>query len=87
MIFLSPQEAGVAGSNPAAAEAARIMAAAWKHPDLGPLVWLAMVTGDSRHAEWALWQLATNAEAPAPQWLRASLHNRATEIATRYGSP
>jgi predicted DNA-binding transcriptional regulator YafY len=40
---------------------------------------------DPRHAEWALWQLATNAEALAPQWLRDSLRNRATAIATRYG--
>jgi len=40
---------------------------------------------DSRHAEWALWQLATNAEALAPQWLRNSLRNRAAAIATRYG--
>jgi predicted DNA-binding transcriptional regulator YafY len=40
---------------------------------------------DSRHAQWALWQLATNAEALAPQWLRASLHDRATAVATRYG--
>ncbi|MGW0807159.1 helix-turn-helix transcriptional regulator [Nonomuraea sp. NPDC002799] len=40
---------------------------------------------DPRHAEWALWQLSTNAEALAPQWLRDSLRNRATAIATRYG--
>jgi predicted DNA-binding transcriptional regulator YafY len=39
---------------------------------------------DPRHAEWALWQLSTNAEALSPQWLRNSLHNRATAIATRY---
>ena len=39
---------------------------------------------DSRHAEWALWQLAENAEAPAPRWLRNSLRNRAAAIATRY---
>ncbi len=39
---------------------------------------------DPRHAEWALWQLATNAEALAPQWLRNSLRNRAAAIATRY---
>ncbi len=39
---------------------------------------------DSRHAEWALWQLATNAEALAPQWLRTSLRNRAAAIATCY---
>ncbi|WP_424531777.1 helix-turn-helix transcriptional regulator [Sphaerisporangium viridialbum] len=40
---------------------------------------------DPRHAEWALWQLTTNAEALAPQWLRNSLRNRAATIATRYG--
>ena len=39
---------------------------------------------DPRHAEWALWQLATNAEALCPQWLRTSLHKRATTIATCY---
>jgi predicted DNA-binding transcriptional regulator YafY len=41
---------------------------------------------DARHAEWALWQLATNAEALAPQWLRTSLRNRAAAIATCYGT-
>ncbi|TQM30704.1 helix-turn-helix transcriptional regulator [Nocardia bhagyanarayanae] len=41
---------------------------------------------DPRHAEWALWQLATDAEALAPQWLRTSLHNRAAAVATRYGA-
>jgi predicted DNA-binding transcriptional regulator YafY len=40
---------------------------------------------DPRHAEWALWQLATNAEALAPQWLRTTLRDRAAAIATRYG--
>ncbi|WP_067469574.1 helix-turn-helix transcriptional regulator [Actinomadura macra] len=39
---------------------------------------------DSRHAEWALWQLATNAEALAPQWLRTSLRDRASAIAACY---
>ncbi|WP_181774950.1 helix-turn-helix transcriptional regulator [Amycolatopsis pittospori] len=39
---------------------------------------------DSRHAEWALWQLATNAEVLSPQWLRTSLRNRAAAIATYY---
>ena len=39
---------------------------------------------DSRHAEWALWQLATNAEALTPQWLRNSLRDRAAAVATRY---
>ncbi|GLX09822.1 WYL domain-containing protein [Microbispora sp. NBRC 16548] len=41
---------------------------------------------DQRHAEWALWQLTTNAEALAPQWLRNSLRNRAAAIATRYAA-
>ncbi len=39
---------------------------------------------DPRHAEWALWQLATNAEALGPQWLRTSLRNRAAAIASCY---
>jgi predicted DNA-binding transcriptional regulator YafY len=42
---------------------------------------------DARHAEWALWQLATNAEALAPAWLRTALRDRATAIATRYEKP
>lgn len=42
---------------------------------------------DPRHAEWALWQLATNAEALAPQWLRTSLRDRAAAIATCYEVP
>ncbi|WP_030679200.1 YafY family protein [Streptomyces rimosus] len=41
---------------------------------------------DPRHAEWALWQLATSAEALAPQWLRDSLRDRAAAIATCYGA-
>ncbi|GAA3427959.1 helix-turn-helix transcriptional regulator [Streptosporangium sandarakinum] len=40
---------------------------------------------DPRHAEWALWQLGTNAEALAPQWLRDSLRDRAAAVAARYG--
>ncbi len=39
---------------------------------------------DPRHAEWALWQLATNAEALTPQWLRTSLRDRAAAIAACY---
>lgn len=39
---------------------------------------------DSRHAEWALWQLATNAEVLAPPWLRTSLRDRAAAVATAY---
>lgn len=40
---------------------------------------------DSRHAEWAIWQLAADAEVLAPQGLRTSLRNRAAAIATCYG--
>ncbi|SMC78741.1 helix-turn-helix transcriptional regulator [Lentzea albidocapillata] len=39
---------------------------------------------DSRHAEWALWQLSTSAEALEPQWLRAALRDRAAAVAARY---
>ncbi|WHT16176.1 WYL domain-containing protein [Crossiella sp. CA-258035] len=39
---------------------------------------------DARHAEWALWQLGTDADALAPQWLRARLRDRAVAIASRY---
>ncbi|TQM15507.1 helix-turn-helix transcriptional regulator [Pseudonocardia kunmingensis] len=42
---------------------------------------------DPWHAEWALWQLATNAEALAPQWLRTSLRERGAAIAACYGEP
>ncbi|SEG90095.1 Predicted DNA-binding transcriptional regulator YafY, contains an HTH and WYL domains [Thermomonospora echinospora] len=41
---------------------------------------------DPRHAEWALWQLGTNAEALAPQWLRDSLRDRAAAIVASYES-
>lgn len=40
---------------------------------------------DLRHAEWALWQLATDAEALAPAALRARLRDRAAAIAAHYG--
>ncbi|MUN38693.1 helix-turn-helix transcriptional regulator [Actinomadura litoris] len=39
---------------------------------------------DARHAVWALWQLGVSAEALAPEWLRASLRDRAVAIAARY---
>jgi predicted DNA-binding transcriptional regulator YafY len=40
---------------------------------------------DPRHAEWALWRLATDAEAVSPRWLRTALRDRAAAIAARYG--
>ncbi|WP_033443479.1 helix-turn-helix transcriptional regulator [Saccharothrix sp. NRRL B-16314] len=42
---------------------------------------------DQRHAVWALWQLATNAEALSPQWLRTALHDRAAAVASCYEGP
>lgn len=39
---------------------------------------------DRRHAEWALWQLATTAEALAPRWLRTALRDRAAAVADHY---
>ncbi|MGC5015061.1 helix-turn-helix transcriptional regulator [Streptosporangium sp. DT93] len=41
---------------------------------------------DRRHAEWALWQLTTGAEALSPRWLRDSLRDRAVATAARYGT-
>ncbi|UGT54872.1 helix-turn-helix transcriptional regulator [Nocardia asteroides] len=39
---------------------------------------------DFRHAEWALWQLASDAEALDPPALRAALRERAAALADRY---
>ncbi|MFH8989393.1 helix-turn-helix transcriptional regulator [Streptomyces sp. NPDC017940] len=39
---------------------------------------------DPRHAEWALWQLATSAQVLTPQWLRDSLRDRAAAMAAGY---
>ncbi len=39
---------------------------------------------DRRHAEWALWQVAPNAEALAPRWLRTALRDRATAVTTSH---
>ncbi|WP_280505251.1 helix-turn-helix transcriptional regulator [Nocardia farcinica] len=40
---------------------------------------------DARHAEWALWQLAPEAEVLAPLSLRKALRDRAAAVATRHG--
>lgn len=41
---------------------------------------------DARHAEWALWQLTSDAEALSPPSVRARLRDRAVAIAARYSS-
>ncbi|MET4610754.1 putative DNA-binding transcriptional regulator YafY [Rhodococcus sp. PvR044] len=56
-----------------------------EEPDAHGWLRLEVTFQDPRHAEWALWQLATDGEALAPQWLRDSLRDRAAAIATRYG--
>ncbi|ONM46041.1 helix-turn-helix transcriptional regulator [Nocardia donostiensis] len=58
-----------------------------EEPDAHGWLRLEVTFQDARHAEWALWQLGTDAEALAPQSLRTSLRNRAAAIATRYGEP
>ncbi|MFD5161568.1 helix-turn-helix transcriptional regulator [Streptomyces hawaiiensis] len=42
---------------------------------------------DLRHAEWALWQLGTDAEALTPGALRTALRDRAAAMANRYADP
>lgn len=54
-------------------------------PDTDGRLRLEVTFQDARHAEWALWELAADAEALAPQWLRTSLRDRAAAIAARYG--
>jgi predicted DNA-binding transcriptional regulator YafY len=56
-----------------------------EEPDADGWLRLEVTFQDSRHAEWALWQLSTDAEALTPQSLRASLRNRAAAMAARYG--
>src|ERR1700754_591294 len=72
--------------NPARREELVGTALAVRAEEADPDGWLRLEATfqDSRHAEWALWQLSTNAEALAPQWLRTALRNRASAIATRY---
>ncbi|GAB7038029.1 MULTISPECIES: helix-turn-helix transcriptional regulator [Catenuloplanes] len=52
----------------------------------GPDGWphLELTYQDAWHAEWALWQFGTHAEALSPPSLRTALHTRATTIASRY---
>ncbi|MEW2074603.1 WYL domain-containing protein [Streptomyces sp. NPDC013433] len=54
-------------------------------PDADGWLRLEVTFQDLRHAEWALWQLGTDAEALAPESLRASLRDRAAAMAIRYG--
>lgn len=56
-----------------------------EEPDADGGLQLVVTFPDARHAGWALWQLATDAEVLAPPSLRTSLHDRAPAIAVAYG--
>jgi predicted DNA-binding transcriptional regulator YafY len=58
-----------------------------EQPDSDGWLRLEVTFQDSRHAEWAIWQLMGNVEALAPQSLRTALHNRAAALATFYEAP
>ncbi|MFI7354714.1 helix-turn-helix transcriptional regulator [Streptomyces avidinii] len=58
-----------------------------EEPDADGRLRLELTFQDARHAEWALWQLGTDAEALAPQSLRTALHDRAAAMAGRYAEP
>ncbi|KOG52196.1 DeoR faimly transcriptional regulator [Streptomyces griseoflavus] len=58
-----------------------------EEPDADGRLRLEVTFQDTRHAEWALWQLGTDAEALAPQSLRISLRDRAAALAKRYEGP
>jgi len=55
-----------------------------EEPDTDGWLRLKVSFQDFRHAEWALWQLTTDAEALAPPSLRTTLRQRAAAMAARY---
>jgi predicted DNA-binding transcriptional regulator YafY len=55
-----------------------------EEPDADGWLRLEVTFQDAEHAEWALWQLSTDAEVLAPQSLRTSLRDRAAAITARY---
>jgi predicted DNA-binding transcriptional regulator YafY len=58
-----------------------------EEPDADGWLRLEVTFQDRRHAEWALWQLSTDAEALTPRSLRTALRDRAAALATHYGPP
>ncbi|WP_278263639.1 WYL domain-containing protein [Nocardia sp. AG03] len=58
-----------------------------EEPTPDGLLRLEVAFQDARHAEWALWQLGTAAEALSPPTLRTALRDRAIAFATHYDTP
>ncbi|MFD7960429.1 helix-turn-helix transcriptional regulator [Streptomyces zaomyceticus] len=56
-------------------------------PDTDGRLRLELTYQDAWHAEWALWQLGTDAEVLAPPTLRTALRDRAAAMAARYADP
>ena len=63
------------------------MAVRAEAPDTDGWLRLEVTFQDLWHAEWALWQLGTQAEALTPEALRTRLHDRAAALAARYAVP
>ncbi|QFG22964.1 YafY family protein [Actinomadura sp. WMMB 499] len=61
-----------------------VLAVLGEEADEGGWSRLEVTFQDAWHAEWALWRLATGAEALEPQWLRTVLRDRAAAIAAHY---
>jgi predicted DNA-binding transcriptional regulator YafY len=62
-----------------------VLAVRAEEPDADGRLRLEVTFQDARHAEWALWQLGTDAEALSPRSLRTSLRDRAAALTARYG--
>ncbi|WP_205470929.1 YafY family protein [Nocardioides sp. SYSU D00038] len=58
-----------------------------EEPDADGWLRLEVTYEDAWHAEWALWQLGTRAEALSPPSLRSALRERAAALVTRYDGP
>ncbi|MFI8325559.1 helix-turn-helix transcriptional regulator [Streptomyces sp. NPDC085529] len=63
-----------------------VLAVRAEEPEADGWLRLEVVFQDARHAEWALWQLGTEAEALSPPSLRAALRERAARVAAVYAA-
>lgn len=62
-----------------------VLAVTAEETEAGGWLRLEVLFQDARHAQWALWQLGTNAEVLTPEWLRSFVGERAAAMAARYG--